>query len=72
MPYSTEEIRHAYKEKHNLKHKNQVTLLMITDGKTWHYIAMKITVLLRGITSNYVGDFCCLNCLHSFRTESKL
>ena len=27
--------------------------------------------LLRGITSRYNGDFCCLNCLHSFRTKKK-
>ena len=28
--------------------------------------------LLRIITSNHHGDFYCLNCLHSFRTENKL
>ena len=28
-----EKIRHAYKSKHNLKRKNQVIFLMITDGK---------------------------------------
>ena len=33
MPHNTEEIRHAHKSKHNLKHKNQVILIMITDGK---------------------------------------
>ena len=33
VPYSTEEIRHAYKSKYNLKRKNQVILLMTTDGK---------------------------------------
>ena len=27
---------------------------------------------LRGITSKNNGDFYCLNCLHSFRTKSKL
>ena len=31
-----------------------------------------ISVLLRGIISNHNGDFCCLNCLHSYRTKSKL
>ena len=31
-PYDTDEIRHAYKSKHNLKCENQVILLMITDG----------------------------------------
>ena len=28
--------------------------------------------LLRGITSNHNGDINCLNCLHSYRTKSKL
>ena len=39
VPYNTEEIRHAYKSKYNLKRENQVILLMITDGKKWHYFA---------------------------------
>ena len=47
---------------------------MITDGDTnWHYLAIKsISGLLRGITSNHNDDFYCLNCLHSYRMESKL
>ena len=32
-PDNTEEIKHAYKPKYNLKRENQVILLMITDGK---------------------------------------
>ena len=36
MPHKTKEIRHAYKSKHNLNRKNQVILLMITDGEKWH------------------------------------
>ena len=44
---NTKEIKLAYKLKYNRKHKNQVVLLMITDGKQsdeidkWHYIALK-------------------------------
>ena len=41
VPGNTEEIRLAYKSKHNLTHKNKVILLMITDGKKWHYLAAK-------------------------------
>ena len=41
VPYNAKEIRHAYKSKYNLKHENQVILLMITDGETWHYLAVK-------------------------------
>ena len=28
--------------------------------------------LFRGITSNHHGDFYCLGCLHSFRTDNAL
>ena len=47
---------------------------MISNGeKQWHYLAVtKLSALLRGITSKNNGDFYCLNCLHSFRTKSKL
>ena len=33
VPHNTEEIIHAYKSKHDLKHENQVILLMITEGE---------------------------------------
>ena len=73
MPYNAKEIRLAYKSKYNLKRKNQVILLMITDGKKWHYLAVKkLSSLLRGITSNHNGDFYCLNCFQSYRTGYKL
>ena len=47
---------------------------MITDGtNNWHYLAIKdLSGLLRGTTSNHNGEFYCLNCLHSYRTISKL
>ena len=38
----------------------------------WHYLALKLSALLHGITAKHKGDFYCLNCPHSFRTESKL
>ena len=41
MTYNTEEIRRAYKSKYNLERENQVNLLMITDDKKWHYLAVK-------------------------------
>ena len=73
VPYNAENIRLAYKSKHNFKRENQVILLMITDGKKWHYLAVKsLSALFRGITSNNNGDFYCLNCFHSYRTENKL
>ena len=43
---------------------------MITDRKKWHYLPLKrLSALLRKITSNHNGDFHCLNCFHSYRTE---
>ena len=59
---------------------------MITNGKKWHYIALKsvcaangfnrpirsLSRLFRGITTNHNGDFYCLGCLHSFRTDNAL
>ena len=72
-PHNTEKIRLAYKSKYNHKRKNQVILLMITDGEIWHYLTVKnLPGLLKGITSNHKRDFYCLNCFHSYRTENKL
>ena len=74
MSYYTKQIVRAYPpKKHNNKRKNQVILLMITDGKKWNYLAVKsLSSLLRGVKSSYNGDLYCLNCFHSYRTENKL
>ena len=57
----------------NLNRKNQVILLIITDGEKWHYLAVKsLSALFRGIKSNHKGDFYCLNCFQSYTTENKL
>ena len=58
MPFNTENIRLAYKLKHNFKCKNQVILLMITDGKKLHYLPVKsMSGLPIRITSNCNSDF---------------
>ena len=86
VPHNEKTINLAYKSKYNRKRENQVVLLMITNGEKWHYIALKsertddgfnspirsLPRLFRGITSNQSGDFYCLNCLHSFRTDNAL
>ena len=86
VPHNEKNITHVYKSKHNHTRKNQVVLLMITDGEKWHYTALKIertedgfhcpiknlSRLFKGITSNHKGDFYCLNYLHSFRTYNVL
>ena len=46
---------------------------MITDGEKWHYLTVKsLSGFLRGITSNHVGDFCCLNCFCAYSIKNKL
>ena len=58
VPYNTEEIRVVYKSKHNIKHENQIILLMITDDEKCHYLAVKsLPAILRGIASNHNGNF---------------
>ena len=37
-----------------------------------HYLAIKKLSALLGRITSKKGDFYCLNCLHSFRTENKL
>ena len=66
-------IQLAYRSKNNLTCDKQVILLMITDGKKWHYLTVKnLPGLLKGITSTHEKDFYCLNCFHSYRTKNKL
>ena len=73
VSFNTKKIEIAYKSKHNLVRDNQIILLMISDGENWHYLVVKsLSRLLRGITSNHDGDYYCLNCFHSYRTENKL
>ena len=69
-----EKICPAYVSKHNWNREKQVILLVISNGeKKCHYLAVKkLSALLRGIISNYNGDFYCLNCFHSYRTNKKL
>ena len=46
---------------------------MITDGKKWHYLAVKnLSKLFRGITSNHVRDLYCLNCFHKLKKHERV
>ena len=59
-PCNTEKIRHPYKSKYNLTRENQVILLVITNDKKWHCLAVKsLSALFRKITDNNNGDFYC-------------
>ena len=70
VPHNKKEIGPAYISKYSHQRKNQVILLVITDdGKRWHCLAVRsLPALLRKILSSNNGDFCCLNCFHSYRT----
>ena len=72
VPHNKKEIEPAYTSEYSYRRKKQDILLMITDDcNRWHYLAVKsLPPLLRGITSNHHGDFYCLNCFHSYRTDN--
>ena len=73
VPYNTKQIRRAYVLKYNCDRENQANLLMITDGKKWHYFAIiSMPMLFRGITSKNNGYFYCFNCFSSFRPKNAL
>ena len=73
VPHNTGKIHLAYKSKLDLTREKQVILLMTTDDEKWHCTAVKrLSGLLTGVTGNNNGDFYCLNCFHSYRTEDKL
>ena len=56
-----------------VSHNTKVILLMITDGKKWHYLVVKsLSALLKGITTNHNEDFYCLNIIHSNSTRDGL
>ena len=48
VPHNTKTIRLACKSKYNCKRKNKVVLLMITDGKKQHYLALKNELVFDG------------------------
>ena len=70
LPHNTKTINVAYRSKYDNKHKNQVILLMITNGKKYHYLAVTNQITL--LPSNHDGDFYCLNCFNSYTTKNKL
>ena len=73
IPHNTETIRVAYRSEYNHKRKKQVILLMITDGRKWHYLAVtNLSALLAKKLSNHDRDFYCLNFFNSYTTKNKL
>ena len=69
--------------KYNANRENQVALLIITDGKKWHYLIIKkLPALLRVVSFLYLtllyiyilrgAFYYCLNCFDSYITPKKL
>ena len=70
IPHNAKTIGAAYRSKYNNKRKKQGILLMITDGKKWHYLAItNLSALLQLKSSNHYEDFHCFNC---FTTKNKI
>ena len=62
IPCNTKTISVAYRSKYNNIRKKEVILLMITNGKKSHYLAVtNLSALLQGNSSKHEGDFYCLN-----------
>ena len=71
IKHNRKKIIVAYKYNH--KRKKQVILLMITDYKKWHYLAViDLSALFKEKLSNNNEDFYCLNCFNSYATKNKL
>ena len=65
MPHNTKTRRVAYRSEYNNKHKKQVILLMITDGKKWYYLSItNWSALLQEKSSNHHK--------YSYTTKNKL
>ena len=72
VPYNAK-TRATCKSEYNHKHKNQVILLMITDGNKRYYTAVSsLSALLRGKSSNHHRDFYSLNCFNLYSTKNSL
>ena len=61
-----EKMYPTYVSKHNSNGE------MISAREKMHYFAVKNISIIKIITWKYNGDFYYLDCLHSFRTKSKL
>ena len=73
IPHNAKTISVAYRSEYSNKRNKQVILLIITNDKKPHYLAVTdISVLFQKISSNHNGDFYCLNCFSSYTTKNKL
>ena len=65
IPHNTKTINVTYRSEYDNKRTKQVILLMITNGKKYHYLAVtNLSALLQRMSSNHQGDFHCSNCFN--------
>ena len=67
VPYNTKKISRAYISKYDYERGNQVILLIINDGKKWHYFALKSlptfvnkkksTIFLEKVCQDYLEEY---------------
>ena len=70
MQKNANKINIVYRSKNNNKPKKQVILLMIGDGRKYHYLAVtNLSALIQKVSSNHKEDFYCLNCFNSYTTK---
>ena len=85
VPYNTKKIRLAYKSNYNNEREIQVTLLMITDNKKWHDLALTSEPIfyngklfnhpvksLSRLLRTMTSNLYCLSCFNSHSTENRL
>ena len=70
---NTKKISVVYKSKYNNKRQIQVILLMIADGKKYHYLVVtNLYALLQGSLLGDRGDFYYLKYFNSYTTKNKI
>ena len=73
MPHNTKTITVANRSEYKNKCRKQVILLMITNSRKYHYLALtNLSALLQVNSSNHEGDFNCLNCFNSYTSKNEL
>ena len=62
IPHNAKTISVLYRSEYNNKRKKQVILLMIHNGKNFHYLVVtNLSALFKRTLWNHDGEFYCLN-----------
>ena len=73
IPHNAKTISVLYRSEYNNKRKKQVILLMIHNGKNFHYLVVtNLSALFKRTLWNHDGEFYCLNWFSPYTTKNKL